>query len=151
MLKHFGPFRYFAWSIHQGLWGCIMGSVYIIVTYLFLVGLVELITERFLYLSPIIFRLWKSKLSEIFTWGHLGGKAWQERLQVLQEEGGDLEAEPRSFPSWDGCHIHVNPLGIGWPKVCCLHLGVVVFWKTSAHDRKAMRSQALSSGRYDQL
>eukprot|EP00434_Breviolum_minutum_P041242 symbB.v1.2.036685.t1/scaffold5166.1/size30171/2 len=23
--------------------------------------------------------------------GHLGGKAWQERLQVLQEEGGDLE------------------------------------------------------------
>ena len=28
--------------------------------------------------------------------GHLGGKAWQERLQALQEEGGELEV-PEGF------------------------------------------------------
>lgn len=120
----------------------------------FLVCLVELITERLLYLCPHDLSPMKTrsslKLSPEDIWveklGRNACKFCKRRAVIWRPSSGAF--------LW-GCHCHmkiqINPLGIGWPKVCCLYLGVVVFWKTYAHDRKAMRSGGLSSGSYDQL
>lgn len=75
--------------------------------------------------------------------GHLGGKAWQDRLQALQEEGGDLEV-PEGFCRV-GCGRRVAP-GVtraGRPFATCCRGCVMGF----GHDQRCGQIDPTKAGK----